>query len=113
MKPNASIQLTDPIELKSLKGKVFTYDEMVKGVIDIELGTIAMGGEWHSDSEAVLYSSGSNSKDLWGFNIYFENRDIEYQSMINIKPLYGYKKMILEDQEVIDKMNIIINQYLI
>jgi hypothetical protein len=113
MKPNSAIQLTIPIELKSIIGQVFTYEEMIKGVVDIELGTIAVGGEWHADSEAVLYLSGSNSKDLWGFNIYFESRDIEYQSMINIKPMYGYKKMIIEDQEVIDKMNLIINQYLL
>jgi hypothetical protein len=113
MNPNTALQLQVPTELKSLIGQVFTYDTFIKGVIDIETGNIAMGGEWHADSESVLYTTGSNSKDLWGFNIFFEDRDIEYQSMINIKPSYGYKKMIIDDQVIIDKMNVIINQYLL
>jgi hypothetical protein len=113
MKPNTAIQLLEPIELNSLIGKVFTYDTFIKGVIDIEQSTIAMGGEWHADSESILYTTGSNSKDLWGFNIFFEDRDIEYQSMINIKPIYGYKKMIIDDSDIIDKMNLIINQFLL
>jgi Protein of unknown function (DUF5674) len=113
MKPNTAIQLTTPIELSTLIDQVHTYDTFIKGVIDIDQSTIAMGGEWHADSEAVLYTTGSNSKDLWGFNIFFDDRDIEYQSMINIKLLYGYKKMIIEDQDIIDKMNIVINQYLL
>jgi Protein of unknown function (DUF5674) len=45
------------------------FGEMVKAVVDIEQGIMAIGGELHSDEEAVLLDQGSAQRDLWGINL--------------------------------------------
>jgi len=39
---------------------------MVKAVVDIDQRIMAIGGELHSDEEAVLLEQGSLQKNLWG-----------------------------------------------
>jgi hypothetical protein len=75
------------------------YGNMVKGVIDVQLKIIALGGELHADAEAVLIREGSQQEHLWGFNIYPDKSDderIEYTSLINIRP--SQKNLSLEVQ---------------
>jgi uncharacterized protein DUF5674 len=77
-----------------------TFRIMVKYVVDLEQGLIAIGGELHADAEAVLLEAGSNSKDLWGAN-YYPGRGreecIEYTAMINIRPARGNAGMEVMD----------------
>lgn len=75
------------------------HHSLVKGVADIERGTVALGGEWHMDANNRLLEDGSEQKNLWGFNIYPEgNGDatIEYISLINIRPAQGNRGMEIE-----------------
>ncbi len=72
------------------------HQTLVKGVVDIARGTIALGGEWHMDASARLLEEGSRQEDLWGFNIYPEERGdaaIEYTSLINIRPAQDNRSM--------------------
>jgi len=72
---------------KSLLGKPF--EKMIKFVVDVEKGKIALGGEMHADAEKELLEQGSSQKDLWGANFYPLNpleQRIEYTSLINIRP---------------------------
>ena len=68
------------------------FGDMVKAVVDVERGIMALGGELHSDEEALLLDDGSSQRDLWGINLYpsAEEADwIEYDSMINVRPSQG------------------------
>ena len=79
------------------------YGEMVKGVADIKLKILALGGELHSDAEAVLLQKGSYQADLWGFNIYPQKAKsdrIVYSSLINIRPAQGNKSIDLKDVNI-------------
>lgn len=67
------IQLTEPIY----------FDDMVKGVVDIKKEIVALHAEMHSDLEQLLLDNGSNQKDLFGFNIYFDDGELEVDSNIN------------------------------
>lgn len=58
------------------------FEDMIKAVADIDKRLIAIGGELHSDLEQMLLDNGSDQKNLYGFNIYFDG-EIEYDSMIN------------------------------
>jgi Protein of unknown function (DUF5674) len=98
--------------LSEILESVFKYQEYVKGVVDINKNRLAIGGEWHSDAEQYLSESGSSSNDNWGFNIYFENSEIVYNSMINIKPQLGFKSMEITDENLKDKILHIINEKL-
>lgn len=75
---------------------------LVKGVADISRGVIALGGEWHIDANNRLIEDGSEQKNLWGFNLYPKeqgDKAIEYNSLINIRPLQGNRSMELMDED--------------
>lgn len=94
-----------PGELRTLTERFFV--DMVKYVADIERGIIAVGGELHADAEALLIQEGSRQADLWGANYYpgFGSPDcIEYTSLINIRPSQGNRSMVIEDDEIRDRV---------
>src|SRR2546430_17554646 len=68
------------------------FGDMVKYVVDVERGVVALGGELHADAEQVLLEQGSRQADLWGAN-YYPGRGregcIEFTSLINIRPARG------------------------
>ena len=89
------------------------FGEMVKAVVDIEKGIIAVGGEWHSDAERILLESDSEQKDLWGINL-FPARErgqlIEFTSLINIRPRVGNRTMIIGIPEIKEKISQVVNK---
>jgi len=88
-------------DLRTLTERFFI--DMVKYVADIELGIIAVGGELHSDAEAMLLETGSRQADLWGANYYpglGPSECIEYTSLINIRPSQGNRSMVVENGEI-------------
>ncbi|OGJ39425.1 MAG: hypothetical protein A3A82_00680 [Candidatus Pacebacteria bacterium RIFCSPLOWO2_01_FULL_47_12] len=103
--------ISKPITLAQLKleaAKVF--GEMVKAVVDVSLGIMAINGELHADEEALLLQNGSQQKDLWGINLYpdlFGDDDwLEFDSMINLRPSGGNNSRSVDD----NKMQILIRK---
>ncbi|MFH1762633.1 MAG: DUF5674 family protein [Gemmatimonadota bacterium] len=94
----------DPIHPGILQGLLDQYfEDMVKYVVDLERQLVAIGGELHSDAEAVLLESGSRQRDLWGANYYPGlglQECIEYTSLINIRPSQGNRSMLIEDDGI-------------
>lgn len=91
------------------------YADMVKGVVDIERGILAIGGEYHIDANMVLIENGSGQQNAWGFNWYFDrtgDERIEYVSLINIRPAQGNRGMEVQDASLRDTMKTIILKYL-
>lgn len=89
-----------------------TFGDMVKAVVDIEKQIMAVGGELHTDAEAMLLEKGSQQKYLWGINIYPDrNRNdwIEYKSLINIRPSRGIRSMEVQNKEIKNKIQSIVN----
>lgn len=100
-------------ELRSFLGKPF-YD-MIKFVVDVEREIIALGGEMHVDAEQVLLHDGSSQKNLWGANIYPDEREeerVEYVSLINIRPSQGSRLMEIRDDELKMKIKNIVKKLL-
>lgn len=89
--------IREPTTLDTLNELAGLYHKrLVKGVADIDLGIIALGGEWHIDANNVLTALGSAQSNLWGFNVYPQekgNKAIKYNSMINIRPTQGNTSM--------------------
>jgi hypothetical protein len=78
------------------------FGELVKAVVDIERGVMAVGGELHSDEEALLLEDGSLQPNLWGINLYpaLPGADwIEFDSLINIRPSQGNRSRGVDDAE--------------
>lgn len=58
----------------------------IKVVVDIERELLAAGGERHFDAEQKLLEYGSNQGDLWGGGVDVKTGEIDYNSMINLRP---------------------------
>jgi hypothetical protein len=93
------------------------FGDMVKAVVDIERGIMALGGELHSDEEAMLLDEGSVQRHLWGINLYPNKHDpqwIEFDSMINLRPSGGNLSRYVENpdvrQAVIDVVNRLVRE---
>ena len=79
------------------------FGDMVKAVVDVEAGIMAIGGELHSDEEALLLDEGSRQSNLWGINLYPEKPSeewIEFDSMINVRPSGGNRSRFVESGEI-------------
>jgi hypothetical protein len=99
-------------EVKDLAN--FWYGTMIKGAVDVELGKVAIGGDYHIEDAELLSENGSKFNDIWGFNIRFEeNPDgvLEWDSMVNIKPNLGNKNRGV-GEEVAKKGEEIIRKYI-
>lgn len=83
------------------------FGDMIKAVVDVEKGVMAIGGELHADEEAFLLERDSKQEDLWGINLYPE-RDfpemIEFDSMINIRPRQNNRSRSVEAAHVREKI---------
>ena len=107
---------SDPAEILVLEARLARaelarlaglFGDMVKYVVDVERGVLAIGGELHADAEQVLLERGSRPADLWGAN-YYPGRGredcIEYPSLINIRPARGTPGMEVADAAVRERI---------
>lgn len=93
--------ITDVItvnELRQLASQMF--GDLVKAVVDVDRGVIAVDAELHSDLEALCLEDGSRQQDLWGINLYpdMQGEDlVEFDSMINMRPSRGNRSRGVDD----------------
>lgn len=76
------------------------FGDVIKAVVDIERGVMAIGAELHADEEAALLDDGSAQASLWGINLYpAESGDdwLEFDSMINVRPAQGNRSRGVND----------------
>ncbi len=91
------------------------FEDMVKFVVDVRLGVMALGGSMHADAEAVLLRNGSNQSDLWGGNFFPKNpamAQIELHSLINIRPADKNRSLVVQDEALAGKIKEIAVQLL-
>ena len=103
----------DQISIKELNELAQSkFGNLVKAVVDIELGIMAVDAELHADEEALLIENGSKQENLWGINIYQElGKDdrIEFDSMINLKPSQGNRTRGIDNPQIKEKIIKIVN----
>ena len=102
------VVITGPISKEDLK-KIAEkrFGDMVKGVLDIEEKKLALGGDLHADEESLLLETGSQQENLWGVNIYIEEAfpdNIEFDSIINIRPNQNNNSRFVEDKILREKI---------
>jgi hypothetical protein len=89
------------------------FGDMVKAVVDVEQGIMAIGGELHSDEEAMLLDQGSAQRHLWGINLYPDkplDEWIIFDSMINVRPSGGNRSRYVESSEIREAVTRIVNR---
>ena len=90
------------------------FGNVVKAVVDVEQGIMAVGGELHADEEGLLMEQeGSKRQHTWGINLYLDKPEedfIEFDSMINLKPAFGNRTRGVADSGVRAKIEEIIKK---
>jgi len=84
------------------------FGNLVKAVVDVSQGIMAVGAEMHADEKAALLGLGSSQADLWGVNLhpsqYGQSDWIEFDSMINIRPRQGNRSRGVNDPAAQEKI---------
>jgi hypothetical protein len=69
----------------------------IKLAVDVERGIVAGGGEWHYDCEQVLLGDGSRQEAVWGADWYPNEKRVEFEALINIRPRQNNRAMLIQD----------------
>ena len=89
------------------------FGDLVKAVVDVRRGVMAVDADLHADEEAFLLEGGSSQSDLWGVNLYpdLPHPDwVEFDSMINIRPSQGNRSRGVDDVEVQERIIAIVDR---
>lgn len=92
------------------------FGDMVKAVVDITRGIMAVGGDLHADEEALLLEYGSQQQDLWGINFYPDKSGddfIEFDSMVNIRPSQNNRSRGVEDEKIQEQIKQVVGRLII
>jgi len=76
---------------KDLKG-------YIKIVVDVRRKILAAGGEKHVDGERLLLEDGSRQEDLWGAGLDLETGEMDFDSLINLRPTQNRSREILDEE---------------
>jgi len=89
------------------------FGNLIKAVVDVARGVMAIGGDLHADEEAALLDDGSRQHDLWGINLYPQEAGdgwIEFDSVINVRPARGNRSRDVEDPAVRQRIRDVVAQ---
>lgn len=86
--------------------------DFIKVVVDVHEKRISVGCDLHIDCAEELLRDGSISKNLWGANIYLNDKRIDFISLINIKPSEDNRLMEIQNPGIREQVTAIIKEQL-
>jgi len=84
----------------------------IKLAVDVHRRVLAGGAALHADCEEVLLEDGSEQQDVWGADWFPESREVQFQSLINIRPKQGNRSMLVADPRLREKIEAIVRERL-
>lgn len=98
---------------KAETGKISKqFKGYIKVVVDTDRGMLAGGADRHVDEDTVLLEKGSKQKNLWGGGFDLESKEIDYNSIINLRPNQGNPSCDILDKETREKFDKIVKKLL-
>ena len=97
---------------EQMKKAAEDIDEYIKFVVDIKREVATIGGLRHYEGEQVLLGEGSKQGDLWGGGFDLETKEVDYDSMINIRPHQDNPSRTVLSPDIRSKIDIIIMELL-
>lgn len=76
------------------------FDGYVKIVVDLERKILAAGGKRHFEAEQKLLENSSKQQYLWGGGLDLETKEIDYNSVINLRPNQDNPSRDIMSQEI-------------
>ncbi len=92
------------------KTSLNSFGSFVKVVVDIEREIISVNCELHVDCAEELMKAGSLYTNLWGANVYPQDKKIDFISLMNIRPADNNRSMDIEIPEIRKKVEDIIKK---
>lgn len=86
--------------------------DFIKLAVDVEREILAGGGELHADCEATLLEDGSQPSQVWGADWYPPDREVGFESLINIRPNQQNFTLELQAPELRTKVETIVRRLL-
>jgi Protein of unknown function (DUF5674) len=77
-----------------------TLGGYIKVAVDVDRAILAGGGAMHADCESVLLQDGSRQEDVWGADWIPATQQVAFESLINIRPRQGNRKLEIEDPDL-------------
>ncbi len=105
--------ITQKASPKEIEKMAVDFDGYIKLVVDIDKEIFAGGGERHVDAEQLLLRSSSSQKDLWGGGIDWETKEIDYNSIINLRPNQNNPSRDILSADIRKKFDQIIHKLLL
>lgn len=89
------------------------FSGYIKVVVDIERGVLCGGADRHADEEKILLEQGSEQKNLWGGGFDAETKEIDYNSVINLRPNQNNPSRDILSGDIRDKFANIVKELLL
>lgn len=83
----------------------------IKIAVDLERRVLAGGGEMHFYCEQTLLEDGSKQQDIWAASFRPDNKQIIYESMVNLRPRQN-RSMEIMDAKIREQVTSIILEFL-
>ncbi|KKU56829.1 MAG: hypothetical protein UX78_C0002G0009 [Candidatus Amesbacteria bacterium GW2011_GWA2_47_11] len=90
------ILLKSPADEKKLQNAASDLAGYVKFVVDINREIMTAGGLRHFEGEQLLLQDGSHQEDLWGGGVDLETAEVDFESIINIRPPDNPSREVLD-----------------
>ena len=90
------IIIRSKINSETLKQVAEDLKGYVKVVVDVRRKILSAGGEKHVDGEQLLLKDGSKQEDLWGAGLDLETDEMDFDSMINLRPTQNASREVLD-----------------
>lgn len=89
------------------------FDGYIKLVVDVEREILIGGGKRHFEAEQKLLDNGSKQENLWGGGIDWETKEIDYNSIINLRPRQNNPSRDILFQRIRDRFDKIVKKLLL
>lgn len=106
------ILITSKADEKTLKKVAEDLEGYIKFVVDVEKAILTAGGLRHFEGEALLLKNGSNQQNLWGGGLDLETGELDFDSMINIRPKSGNSSREVLSEDLRKKIEKIVRDLL-
>jgi hypothetical protein len=87
-------------------------DTLIKLAVDVEREILAGGGELHADCEAALLQDGSQQNSIWGADWYPLERQVGFESLINIRPRQQNFTLEIQDPALRSQIEAVVRRLL-
>ena len=104
--------LTQPASTDQIKSASEDLDGYIKFVVDLDNKIITIGGLRHVDGEETLLQRGSLQTNLWGGGYDTETKEMDFDSMINIRPSDNNRSRIVESKNIQEEIEKIVRNFI-